>query len=57
MIMSWLVTCIAGHALVFTGAIAMESEVMEMLKEVNPYFAGIMAFYFANGIVNSVRSK
>lgn len=56
-ILGWGVLCVVGNMLDVQGAITTASLFFTMIKEVSPYFAGCMAFYFGAGIVNSAKSK
>lgn len=56
-IIGWAVLCVVGNMFDVQGAITTAGLFFSMIKEVSPYFAGCMAFYFSAGIVNSAKSK
>jgi len=57
LILSWAVLCAVGNMLEVSGAITTASLYFNMIKEVSQYLAGLLAFYFANGAIDSWRSK
>ncbi len=57
LIFSWMVLCFVGNVFDVSGAITTAGLFFTMLKEVSPYLAGVMAFYFSIGAINSLKSK
>lgn len=57
LIFSWSVLCILGNIFNVEGAITTAGLFFNMIKEFGPYMAGVMAFYFTIGAINSVKSK
>lgn len=57
LIIAWSVLCFVGNIFAVDGAITTAGLYFSMIKEVSPYFAGVMAFYFTSQIINSAKSK
>ena len=57
LILSWALLCFIGNIFGVEGAITTAGLYFSMIKEVSPYFAGVMAFYFTSQIINSAKSK
>ncbi|QFR59854.1 hypothetical protein VOWphi5012_070 [Vibrio phage phi50-12] len=57
LILSWAGLCFVGNIFDVEGAVNTAGLYFTMLKEVSPYFAGVMAFYFTSQIINSAKSK
>lgn len=57
LVLSWALLCFAGNIFDLQGAIATSGLFFSMIKEVSPYFAGVLAFYFSIGAINSLKSK
>lgn len=57
LVLSWALLCFVGNVFDVTGAISTAGLFFNMLKEVSPYLAMVLGFYFTIGIVNSAKSK
>lgn len=57
LILSWAGLCFVGNIFDVEGAVNTAGLYFTMLKEVSPYFAGVMAFYFTSQIINAAKSK
>lgn len=57
LIFAWMILCLTGNLFGVEGAVTTAGLFFTMLQEVSPYLAGVMAFYFSIGAINSLKSK